>query len=148
MFTGHTAPVHTVAVSSNGRLMASGGEDRTLIVWDLGTGKRLKTMTGHTGFIYSVSFNSDSTVLVSGSADGTVRVWDVNKNTPYDHSNNEPDTKRAKYDKINGKQQKDKKEMEKAKSVADSISKRKKGALERYKYIYIERESYRWRYIC
>jgi transcription initiation factor TFIID subunit 5 len=105
--------------------MASGGEDQTLILWDLGTGKRLKTMTGHTGFIYSVSFNSDSTVLVSGSADGTVRVWDVNKNTPYDHSNDEPDTKRT---KTTGKQ-KDKKEMDKAKSAADN--KRKKGALER-----------------
>jgi transcription initiation factor TFIID subunit 5 len=114
--------------------MASGGEDQTLILWDLGTGKRLKTMTGHTGFIYTVSFSSDSTVLVSGSADGTVRVWDVNKNTPYDHSNDEPDTKRTKYEKSTAKQLKDKKEMDKAKSIADS--KRKKGALERYMHIY------------
>ncbi|KAI8330249.1 WD40-repeat-containing domain protein [Choanephora cucurbitarum] len=124
VFTGHTGPVHTVAISPNGRLMASAGEDRSIILWDLGTGKRLKTMTGHTGFVYSISFNSDSTVLVSGGADGTVRVWDVNKDTAYDARQSDLDLKRPKYDKLNHKQHKEKKELEKARSVIDA--KRKK----------------------
>lgn len=130
VFTGHTGPIHTVAVSPNGRLMASGGEDQSIIIWDLGSGKKLKSMTGHTGFIYTVSFNSDSTVLVSGGADGTVRAWDVKMGTPYEHTNDAFDSKRTKYDKTNGKQQNDKKEMDKAKSTTD-MSKRKKGSLER-----------------
>ncbi|KAI8368554.1 WD40-repeat-containing domain protein [Blakeslea trispora] len=120
VFTGHTGAVHTVAVSPNGRLMASAGEDQSIILWDLGTGKRLKTMTGHTGFVYTVSFNSSSTVLVSGSADGTVRAWDVNKDTPYDTRQSDLDSKRS---KVNQKQ-KEKKELEKVKSVIDT--KRKK----------------------
>lgn len=124
VFTGHTGPVHTVAISPNGRLMASGGEDHTIILWDLGSGKRLKTMTGHTGFIYSVCFSSDSTTLVSGSADNTVRAWDVNKHTPY--SNEGSDVKRA---KLNGNQQKDKKEADKPKVTGDN---KKKGSLTRY----------------
>lgn len=124
VFTGHTGSVHTVAVSPNGRLMASAGEDKTIIVWDLGTGKKLKTMTGHTGFIYSVSFNLESTVLVSGSADGTVRVWDVIKDTPLDLQ----ETLDSKRSKPHGKQ-KDKKDNEKIKPSMDY--KRKKGTLER-----------------
>lgn len=128
VFTGHTGSVHAVAVSPNGRLMASGGEDHSIILWDLGSGKKLKSMTGHTGFIYTVCFNSESTVLVSGGADGTVRAWDVKMGTPYEHNHDSPDPKR---NKPNGKQQNDKKEMEKAKSTTD-MSKRKKGSIERF----------------
>lgn len=69
-----------MAVSPNGRVMASAGEDKSIILWDLGSGKRIKKMTGHTGFIYSLDFSADSSELVSGGADCTVRVWDVNTN--------------------------------------------------------------------
>jgi transcription initiation factor TFIID subunit 5 len=58
--------------------MASAGEDKSIMLWDLGSGKRIKKMTGHTGFIYSLNFSADNNVLVSGGADSTVRVWDVN----------------------------------------------------------------------
>lgn len=126
VFTGHTGPVHTVAISPNGQLMASGGEDHTIILWDLGSGKKLKTMMGHTGFIYSVGFSSDSTTLVSGSADNTVRAWDVNKHTPYESSYDGMNSKRTKYDKMNGNQ-KDKKDADKSKLAGD----KKKGAFER-----------------
>lgn len=78
MFTGHTGSIKTVAVSPNGRLMASAGEDRSIMLWDIASGKRIKKLTGHTGFIYSLSFSADSGVLVSGGADSTVCVWDVN----------------------------------------------------------------------
>jgi transcription initiation factor TFIID subunit 5 len=104
--------------------MASGGEDRTIILWDLGSGKKLKTMTGHTGFIYSVCFSSDSTTLVSGSADNTVRAWNVNKNTPYESRDVGSDMKRA---KMNGNQ-KGKKDSDNSKLTGDN---KKKGSLER-----------------
>lgn len=58
--------------------MASAGEDRSIMLWDIASGKRIKKLTGHTGFIYSLSFSADSGVLVSGGADSTVCVWDVN----------------------------------------------------------------------
>lgn len=48
-------------------------------LWDIGTGRRIKTMRGHRGNIYSLSFSRESTVLVSGGSDCTVRAWDVFK---------------------------------------------------------------------
>jgi transcription initiation factor TFIID subunit 5 len=58
--------------------MASAGEDKSIMLWDIASGKRIKKLTGHTGFIYSLNFSADSGVLVSGGADSTVCVWDVN----------------------------------------------------------------------
>lgn len=52
-------------------------EDLTINLWDLASGRKIKSMTGHTASIHSLSFSAESTVLVSGSADATVRVWDV-----------------------------------------------------------------------
>lgn len=78
VFTGHTGSIKTVAISPNGRLMASAGEDKSIMLWDIASGKRIKKLTGHTGFIYSLNFSADSGVLVSGGADSTVCVWDVN----------------------------------------------------------------------
>jgi transcription initiation factor TFIID subunit 5 len=57
------------------RLMT--GEDLTINLWDLGSGKRIKKMTGHKASIYSLAFSAESSLLVSGSADWTMRCWDV-----------------------------------------------------------------------
>jgi transcription initiation factor TFIID subunit 5 len=117
------------------------GEDKTVMLWDLGSGKRLKTMTGHTDFIYTLDFSSDGNVLVSGSADCTVRTWDVKKDTPYaisvqdidgvDRANATSDSlaKRMKLDKdskLNGKDKSAKKE-DKTKDGDDN----KKSVIER-----------------
>jgi transcription initiation factor TFIID subunit 5 len=46
-------------------------------LWDIGSGKLIKSMSGHTSSVHSLAFSAESNVLVSGSADCTVRVWDV-----------------------------------------------------------------------
>ena len=82
VFLGHTNPVNCLAVSPDGRWLASGGEDGIICVWDIGSGRRLKSMRGHArASIYSLAFSKDGTVLISGCADNSVRVWDVKKNT-------------------------------------------------------------------
>jgi len=53
------------------------GEDLTINLWDLGSGKRIKKMIGHKASIYSLDFSAESSLLVSGSADWTMRCWDV-----------------------------------------------------------------------
>jgi WD40 repeat protein/serine/threonine protein kinase len=73
----HAGFVFAIAVSPNGKLLASAGLDRIIKIWDTSTWKLRATLTGHLSDVYSLAFNADATRLVSGSSDRTVRVWDV-----------------------------------------------------------------------
>jgi WD40 repeat protein len=75
--TGHKGAVTSVAYSADGKYVISGGEDRTLKLWDTASGKEVRTFTGHRGAVTSVAFSPDGNMVVSGSSDSTVRLWDV-----------------------------------------------------------------------
>ena len=65
-----------LAVSPNGKLLASGSIDNNINIWDLKTGKMKQTLTG-TSNINSLVFSTDSKLLVSGNDDATIRIWDL-----------------------------------------------------------------------
>ena len=52
MHPGHSGPVNTVVVSSDGRYIVSGSEDNYIKVWDFSSGREIHTLTGKTN-IYS-----------------------------------------------------------------------------------------------
>jgi WD40 repeat protein/DNA-binding XRE family transcriptional regulator len=74
---GHTGPVWGVSLSSNGRLLASCGADRTVRLWDTRTGEVQSVLHDHAGAVVQTSISADGRLAASVARDGAVRVWEV-----------------------------------------------------------------------
>ena len=75
-FVGHTMPVNAVAVSSDGKLIASTGADGIVKVWDAVKGKELFQLPVQSSG-WSVAFSPDGARLVIAAQDFSVRVFDA-----------------------------------------------------------------------
>jgi WD40 repeat protein len=73
----HDAAVNEVAFSANGRLLASGSDDRTAIIWQIDSGKSKHVLKGHDQTVRAVAFSPDGNLLASGSGNGSVALWEV-----------------------------------------------------------------------
>ena len=62
-----------LALSADGKTVASGSGDKTVKVWSAATGKELLTLSGHAEEVRSVALSADGKTLASGSADETVK---------------------------------------------------------------------------
>ncbi|MBP5976887.1 ribosome assembly protein 4, partial [Brasilonema sp. CT11] len=74
---GHSSSVNSVAFSPDGKTLASGSSDNSIKLWDVATGKQLKTLEGHSSSVKSVAFSADGKTLASGSSDNSIKLWDV-----------------------------------------------------------------------
>lgn len=69
--------VYSVAISSDGKLLASGSHNGTVKLWNLRTGELLRSLAGHSLPVHSVAISPDGNLLASGSSDQTVKLWNL-----------------------------------------------------------------------
>lgn len=65
------------AASPDGQWLAAAGDDNSIKIWNLATGKSTKTLSKHSAPVTGLKFTPDSARLISGSTDKSVRVWTV-----------------------------------------------------------------------
>ncbi|MEG5066413.1 caspase family protein [Microcoleus sp. B3-A4] len=73
---GHQGWVISVAISHDGKYIATGSQDQTVRLWSI-EGKLLNTFKGHQGWVNSVNFSPDGKYIATGSQDKTVRLWSI-----------------------------------------------------------------------
>ncbi|XP_041485786.1 guanine nucleotide-binding protein subunit beta-2-like 1 [Lytechinus variegatus] len=74
---GHNHFVSDVVTSSDGQFALTGSWDKTLRLWDIGTGNTTRMFRGHTKDVLSVAFSADNRQIVSGSRDRTIKLWNT-----------------------------------------------------------------------
>jgi hypothetical protein len=94
-FRGHPSGVFALAFSADGHTLASGGggwewessgkspvvrfgnPEAAVRLWDVPSGKLLRSLPGHQGSVHTLAFLPDGSALLSGAEDDTVLCWDV-----------------------------------------------------------------------
>ncbi|MFH7026341.1 MAG: WD40 repeat domain-containing protein [Heteroscytonema crispum UTEX LB 1556] len=62
--SGHTAPVRAIALTPDAQILASGGDDKTIKLWNLKTGELLRSLNGHTEQVIFLAISFDGKTLV------------------------------------------------------------------------------------
>lgn len=75
---GHEAAVMCVAWSPSGKILASGGGDHTIRLWNPDSGHIISSIQGHSRYVTCISFSPDGQLLASASNDRSVNIWGVN----------------------------------------------------------------------
>ena len=72
-----TSIVFPLAFSPDGNNLASGWDDNTIRVFDVASGRQLRSLAGHSNLVASVAFSPDGRFILSGSPDSSLRVWNA-----------------------------------------------------------------------
>lgn len=75
--SGHSEQLWTVAMSSDNKYIVTGAWDNSAKLWDVQTGKQLRSFNGHDGYIMSVNLSDDNKFLLTSSNDKTLKIWDM-----------------------------------------------------------------------
>jgi len=75
--TGHYAGVTSVAFSPDGRFAATGSSDKTVKLWEVSTGREIRSYTGHTHDVRYLDFGPHGNYLASIDRDYHLKVWEI-----------------------------------------------------------------------
>lgn len=84
---GHADSLYSADINRENNLLATGGYDQSILLWDLNSGEILRTLTGHNGPIYDLEFHPTLPLLASASGDRTVKLWDIHSGERLDTLN-------------------------------------------------------------
>jgi len=76
---GHSDTVFGASFSPDGKLLATGGADKFVKVFEIPSGKFVKSFEGHTHHVLDVGWTPDGKKLASASADNFIKIWDYEK---------------------------------------------------------------------
>lgn len=86
----HNATVRSVNFSSDGKLLLTSSDDKSLKVWNVADRRFIYSLTGHSNWVRTAHFSPDSRLVGSGADDKTVKIWDTEQrseiHTFSDHS--------------------------------------------------------------
>lgn len=74
---GHELAVVAIAVSPDSNYVATGSKDKSAKLWQMSTGREVRSFLGHEATVTSLVFTSDGKTLITGSNDKTIRFWEV-----------------------------------------------------------------------
>ena len=74
---GHAEVVKAVALSPNGKLLATASRDKTIKLWDVATGFEIRTLFGSESTVNDVCFSADGKRIAGSCADNHARIWEV-----------------------------------------------------------------------
>jgi WD40 repeat protein len=77
VWTGHTSVVYDIAISPNGRILASASGDNTARLWNFETGQPIGSPLQHENHVRCTSFAPDGKLLATGCQDNNAYMWDV-----------------------------------------------------------------------
>src|SRR5205823_4631006 len=72
-----TDTIHAVAFDPDSKLLAGGGEDKKVRIWDMSNNKLKWTLAGPKGMVRKVAFSKDGKTLAASADDGGLFLWDV-----------------------------------------------------------------------
>lgn len=75
--------IRALAFTQDEKILVSGSEDKTVMLWNTQNGAERATLRGHEGWITAVAFSIDGKTVASGDTNGVIKVWDVN--TEHEH---------------------------------------------------------------
>lgn len=74
---GHEDWIYCLDFTHDGQLLASGGADGNLILWDMATGQKKHVIKVNEAGVESVAFSNDGEFFATGGADGEVKIWSL-----------------------------------------------------------------------
>ncbi|MBN1524040.1 MAG: WD40 repeat domain-containing protein [Spirochaetales bacterium] len=78
---GHSQKVYSVEFSADSKYFLTGSWDNIVKLWDVKSGKEIRSLYGNTASVTTVAFSPNSQYATSGSIDGRINIWQLTSGT-------------------------------------------------------------------